>query len=313
MKLIIQIPCYNEEETLLITLNDLPKKIEGIDKLEYQIINDGSTDNTSNVAKEWGVHHIVESKVNQGLAIAFMKGVHHALKNGADIIVNTDADNQYCASDIPKLIQPILDGYSDIVIGERPIDETEHFSPTKKKLQRFGSMIVRFFSNTNIVDAPSGFRAISRDAAIKLNVFNRYTYTLEMIIQAGQNGLNISSIPINTNEDLRPSRLMNSQIQYINRSMLTILRMSMVYSPFKFFILSGSLFIFLAFILFVRWSYFYLSGDPGSHTPSIVVASLFTMCGFGLWGLGAITDLLAINRKILEDIQQSLRKELYDK
>ena len=187
MKLIIQIPCYNEAETLEIALNGLPKQIDGIDTIEYLIINDGSKDNTVEVAKNWGVHHIVNFKRNKGLAKGFMAGIDEALRQGADIVVNTDADDQYCGADIEKIVRPILDGKADIVIGARPIDETEHFSPLKKKLQHFGSWVVRKASNTDIPDAPSGFRAYSREAALQLNVVNEYTYTLEQIVQAGRN------------------------------------------------------------------------------------------------------------------------------
>ena len=207
MKLIIQIPCYNEAETLEIALNALPKQIDGIDEIEYLIINDGSKDNTVEVAKNWGVHHIVNFKQNRGLAKGFMAGLDACLRNGADIIVNTDADNQYCGDDIETIVRPILEGKADIVIGERPIDQTEHFSWLKKKLQHFGSWVVRKASNTNIPDAPSGFRAYSREAAMQMNVVNEYTYTLEQIVQAGRTKIAITSVPIRTNEELRPSRL----------------------------------------------------------------------------------------------------------
>ena len=220
MKLIIQIPCFNEAETLEIALNELPKKIEGIDTIEYLIINDGSKDSTVEVAKSWGVNYIVDFKTNKGLAKGFMAGLDACLRNGADIIVNTDADNQYCGADIEKLVRPILEGKSDIVIGERPIDSTEHFSPLKKKLQHFGSWVVRKASKTNVPDAPSGFRAYSREAAMRMNVVNEYTYTLETIVQAGRNKMAISSVPIRTNEELRPSRLFNSMLGYVKKSML---------------------------------------------------------------------------------------------
>ena len=204
MKLIIQIPCYNEAETLEIALNDLPKHIDGVDEIEYLIINDGSKDNTVEVAKRWGVNYVVNFKQNKGLAKGFMAGLDACLRNGADIIVNTDADNQYVGKDIAKLIQPILDGKADMVVGERPIDETEHFSPLKKKLQHFGSWVVRKASRTDIPDAPSGFRAYSREAAMRMNVVNEYTYTLETIVQAGRNKMAITSVPIRTNGELRP-------------------------------------------------------------------------------------------------------------
>ncbi len=237
MKLIIQIPCYNEAETLEIALNDLPKKIDGIDEIEYLIINDGSKDNTVQVAKDWGVHYVVNFKKNKGLAKGFMAGIDACLRNGADIIVNTDADNQYNGEDIEKLVRPILEEKADIVIGERPIDDTEHFSPLKKKLQHFGSWTVRVASKTDIPDAPSGFRAYSRDAAMRLNVTNEYTYTLETIIQAGRNKIAMESVPVRTNPELRKSRLFSSMFGYVKRSMVTIVRSFMMYKPLRFFTL----------------------------------------------------------------------------
>lgn len=212
MKLIIQIPCYNEEKTLEIALNDLPKQIDGIDEIEYLIINDGSADKTVEVAVNWGVHYVVSFTRNKGLAKGFMAGLDACLRHGADIIVNTDADDQYCGADIEKLVRPILDGRADIVIGERPIDQTQHFSTLKKKLQHLGSWVVRKASDTDIPDAPSGFRAFSRDAALHINVVNEYTYTLEMIVQAGRNKMAIMSVPIRTNAELRPSRLFHSML-----------------------------------------------------------------------------------------------------
>ena len=224
MKLIIQIPCLNEAETLETALNDLPRQIQGIDTIEYLIINDGSQDDTVKVAKDWGVHYVVSFTKNKGLAKGFLAGIDACLKNGADIIVNTDADNQYCGADIEKLVRPILNGASDIVIGERPIDQTEHFSPLKKKLQHFGSWVVRVASNTDIPDAPSGFRAYSREAAMRLNVTNEYTYTLETIVQAGRERIAMDSVPIQTNAQLRPSRLFGSMFGYVKKSMVTIIR-----------------------------------------------------------------------------------------
>ncbi|MGD1864226.1 MAG: glycosyltransferase family 2 protein, partial [Phormidesmis sp.] len=207
IKLIIQIPCYNEENTLGVTLSELPRQVPGIACVEWLIVDDGSRDRTSEVAKEWGVDHIVRFSQNRGLAKGFMAGLEASLMAGADIIVNTDADNQYCAADIPKLVEPILAGHAQIVIGARPIQEIEHFSPAKKLLQRLGSWAVRVASRTTVADAPSGFRAISREAALELNVFNEYTYTLETIIQAGRKGMAVVSVPIRTNGYLRPSRL----------------------------------------------------------------------------------------------------------
>ena len=212
MKLMIQIPCFNEAGTLVIALNDLPRQIDGIDTIEYLIINDGSTDDTVKVARDWGVHHVVNFKRNKGLAKGFMAGIDECLRQGADIIVNTDADNQYCGADVETIVRPILEGRADIVIGERPIDATEHFSLLKKKLQHLGSWVVRKASNTDIPDAPSGFRAYSREAALRLNIVNEYTYTLEQIVQAGRNKMAIMSVPVRTNEELRPSSLVGSLV-----------------------------------------------------------------------------------------------------
>lgn len=241
MKLIIQIPCLNEAETLEVALNDLPKHIDGIDEIEYLIINDGSTDNTVEVAKNWGVQYVVNFKQNKGLARGFMAGLDACLRNGADIIVNTDADNQYCGADIEKLVRPILDGKADIVIGERPIDDTAHFSPLKKKLQHIGSWTVRVASKSDIPDAPSGFRAYSKEAALRLNVVNQYTYTLETIVQAGHEKFAMTSVPIRTNDELRPSRLFSSMFGYIKKSVVTIARSFMMYKPLRFFGLIGTI------------------------------------------------------------------------
>lgn len=272
MKLIIQIPCYNEAETLEIALNDLPKEIEGIDTIEYLIIDDGCTDKTVEVARKWGVHHVVGFTKNKGLAKGFMAGMDACLRNGADIIVNTDADNQYCAEDISKLIRPILEHKADIVIGERPIDDTEHFSWLKKKLQHFGSWVVRKASHTDIPDAPSGFRAFSRDAAMRINVINDYTYTLETIVQAGRNKMAIVSVPVRTNPELRKSRLFHSMFGYIKKSILTILRALMMYKPLYCFTLVAAVPAIIGFLIGIRFLVFYFNGrgspvaDAGVHT-----------------------------------------------
>ncbi len=267
MKLIIQIPCYNEAETLEIALNDLPKKIDGIDEIEYLIINDGSKDNTVQVAKDWGVHYVVNFKKNKGLAKGFMAGIDACLRNGADIIVNTDADNQYNGEDIEKLVRPILEEKADIVIGERPIDDTEHFSPLKKKLQHFGSWTVRVASKTDIPDAPSGFRAYSRDAAMRLNVTNEYTYTLETIIQAGRNKIAMESVPVRTNPELRKSRLFSSMFGYVKRSMVTIVRSFMMYKPLRFFTLIGGIFLLIGLALGIRFLvYFCMGAGTGAYS-----------------------------------------------
>lgn len=308
MKLIIQIPCYNEAETLEIALNDLPKQIEGIDEIEYLIINDGSRDNTVEVAMNWGVHYVVNFTRNKGLAKGFMAGLNACLKYGADIIVNTDADNQYCGDDIEKLVRPILDGQADIVIGARPIDDTEHFSPLKKKLQHFGSWVVRKASNTDIPDAPSGFRAFSREAALRLNVVNEYTYTLETIVQAGRNRMAIMSVPIRTNGELRPSRLFHSMFGYIKKSMLTIVRAYLMYKPLRFFFYLGLIPMLAGLVMGIRYIVFICMGQATGHIQSLIFASMTILLGVMCWMIGIQADLIASNRKILEEVQYNMRK-----
>ncbi len=312
MKLIIQIPCLNEAETLEIALNDLPKHIDGIDTIEYLIINDGSRDNTVEVARKWGVHHIVSFPKNKGLARGFMAGLDAALLQGADIIVNTDADNQYCGADIEKLIQPILKGEAEVVIGERPIDETEHFSPLKKKLQHLGSFAVRKASKTDIPDAPSGFRAFSRDAAMHMNVVNEYTYTLETIVQAGRNRMAITSVPIRTNPELRSSRLFHSMFSYVKRSMLTILRAFMMYKPLLCFTLEGAVPFLIGLGIGIRFLFFYFTVGGSGHVQSLILACTLMLMGFMTFVIGLQADVIASNRKILEDVQYHLRRMEYD-
>ena len=315
VKLIIQIPCYNEEETLPGTLQELPRQVEGVDEVEWLIINDGSTDRTVEVARENGVDHVVDFRRNQGLARGFMAGLDAAVKAGADIIVNTDADNQYCAADIPKLIAPVVAGEAEMVIGERPIARRKDFSLMKKALQKLGSYVVRLASGTDVPDATSGFRAISREAALKLNVFNEYTYTLETIIQAGRKGMGISSVPIRTNEYTRPSRLVRSIPSYVRRSMVTIFRISILYHPFRFFVRLGIPPFLFGFLLCVRWLVLTQWIDPmydiptsSSRAPSLVVAAIGILLGVQLWIFGLIADLMAANRLLLEDIQLQQRR-----
>ena len=308
MKLIIQVPCYNEAETLEVALNDLPKHIDGIDEIEYLIINDGSKDNTVEVARNWGVHYIVNFKQNKGLAKGFMAGMDACLRNGADIIVNTDADNQYCGEDIEKLVRPILNGEADMVIGERPIDQTEHFSPLKKKLQHLRSWVVRKASKTDIPDAPSGFRAYSREAALSLNVVNEYTYTLETIVQAGRNKVALTSVPIRTNAELRPSRLFSSMFGYVKKSMLTIIRAYLMYRPLMFFTTVGSIIALVGIILGVRFLVFFAQGAGAGHIQSLILASMLIMMGMMTGVVGLLADVISANRKILEDIQKRVRK-----
>lgn len=313
MKLIIQIPCYNEADTLEIALNDLPKHVEGIDAVEYLVINDGSTDNTVAVAKDWGVHYIVSFKRNKGLAKGFMAGVNECLRQGADIIVNTDADDQYCGEDIDKLVRPILNGQADIVIGERPINQTEHFSPLKKKLQHFGSWVVRKASNTDIPDAPSGFRAYSREAALRLNVVNEYTYTLEQIVQAGQNRMAIMSVPVRTNAQLRPSRLFHSMFGYIKKSMVTIVRTYLMYKPLRFFTVVGSVPLMIGMMTGIRYLGYFFHGVGDGHIQSLLLAVMMILLGFMIGIVGLQADVIAANRKLLEDIRYEVKKKNYEK
>jgi glycosyltransferase involved in cell wall biosynthesis len=302
MKLIIQMPCYNEAETLGVALSALPRQVEGFDEVEWLIINDGSEDDTVEVAKKYGVDHIVSFNKNQGLAKVFMTGIRECLKKGADVIVNTDADNQYNADDIPKLVQPILKGKADYVVGARPIDETDHFSPTKKFLQKLGSWVVRKASGTDIPDAPSGFRAISRECAKQLNVYNEYTYTLETIIQAGQKNMAITSVPVRTNEDLRPSRLVKSIPSYLKNSILTIVRIFVVYKPFRFFMIIGLIIFGLGFLIGLRFLYYYFTGNGAGHVQSLILSGALMGMGFQTGLIAFVADLLSVNRKLLEDI-----------
>ena len=313
MKLIIQIPCYNEAETLAIALGALPREVEGFDTVEWLIINDGSTDDTVKVAKACGVDHIVDFKHNQGLAKGFMAGIKECLRQGADVIVNTDADNQYEAKDIPKLVKPILEHKAEYVIGARPIDKTEHFSPAKKFLQKLGSWVVRKASRTDIPDAPSGFRAMSRECAMQLNVYNNYTYTLETIIQAGQKNMAITSVPIRTNEDLRPSRLLSSIPNYIKKSVVTIVRISVVYKSFQFFMSIAAVLFALGLILGLRYLYFYFTGDGSGHVQSVILAGVLMGMGFQTGLIAFIADLLSVNRKLLEELRVEQMKASLEK
>ncbi|GHS95117.1 glycosyl transferase [Synergistales bacterium] len=312
IKLIIQIPCYNEEKSLPTTIGALPRHIDGVDKIEFLVIDDGSRDDTVNVARRLGVDHIVSLKKNSGLAVAFVDGLDACLSLGADIIVNTDADNQYCADDIEKLVRPILDGQADIVIGARAVENTEHFSWLKKKLQRLGSRIVRYASNTDIPDAPSGFRAFSRDAAMRINVISEYTYTLETIIQAGRRHMAIISVPIRTNAPMRESRLFKSMWQYIKRSMLTIIRVFTMYKPMTLFMITGVLFFAAGFLIGLRYLlYLFFAESPGAHVQSLLLSVAFMLIGVQTVTMAMLADLISANRKILEDVQYRVKKMFY--
>ena len=307
-KLIIQIPCYNEAGTLGITLEALPREIEGVECVEWLVIDDGSRDSTVQVALEYGVDHIVRLPNNRGLAQAFKAGIEECLKQGADIIVNTDADNQYCADDIPKLVAPIVNGHAEMVVGERPIADTPHFSGVKKLLQKVGSWVVRQVSQADVADAPSGFRAISRATAMQLNVFNEYTYTLETLIQAGQKNMAVTSVPIRTNADLRPSRLFKSIPAYVSRSATTIVRIFMTYRPLHFFGIPGVSLCVASLLICCRYLVFYMAGSGAGHIQSLILAGI--LMGAGLLGIvvGLIGDLVSVNRKLLEKIDLRIRQ-----
>ena len=307
MKLIIQIPCYNEEVALPVTLSQLPKHIDGIDEIEVLIINDGSKDKTVEVAKSLGVKHIVEMPHNCGLAKAFVAGINTALSLDADIIVNTDADNQYCADDIEKLIKPILNGSADIVIGSRPVSKIQHFSLMKKMLQKLGSFVMRLISSTEVEDAPSGFRAFSRNAAIQLNVFDNYTYTLETIIQARAKGLVLECVPINVNPDLRKSKLVKNIFDYVRRSMFTMIRMFIIYRPFRFFAILAGLFLLLGTLIGLRFLYYYFVGSGAGHIQSLILSAILIITGVQVAVIAVLSELMSINRKLLEDIQRRLK------
>jgi glycosyltransferase involved in cell wall biosynthesis len=303
MKLIIQIPCFNEAETLAIALAALPRQVPGFDIVEWLVIDDGSQDSTVEVAKANGVDHIVRHPRNQGLARAFMTGLDSCLHLGADVIVNTDADNQYNADDIPALTAPIVTRRADIVVGARPIEANQHFSLAKKLLQKLGSWVVRVASNTDIPDAPSGFRAMSRSAAQRLMVFNDYTYTLETIIQAGQKNMAITSVPIRVNEDLRPSRLVRSIPSYIQRSIVTIVRIFIIYRPFRFFASIGAVLFGAGFLIGLRFLWHYFHGEGEGHIQSLILAGALLLMGFQTFLVAFLADLLAANRGLIEDLR----------
>jgi glycosyltransferase involved in cell wall biosynthesis len=308
MKLIIQIPCFNEAPTLPIALAALPRRVLGFDQVEWLIVDDGSQDDTVGVARACGVDHVVRHSGNLGLARAFTTGLEACLARGADVIVNTDADNQYNAADIPALVRPICDGKADIVVGARPIDEIGHFSAIKKLLQKLGSWVVRTASRTDIPDTTSGFRAYSRVAAQRLSVFSNYTYTLETIIQAGQGNIAITSVPIRVNADLRPSRLVKSIRSYVTHSISTIVRIFIIYRPATFFGLLGGALLSVGVIVGARFLYFLATRDGTGHIQSLILASILIGAGFQTVLVAIIADLLATNRKLLEDIRFMMRR-----
>jgi len=307
IKLIIQIPCYNEEHSLPVVLGELPRNVPGVDVVEWLVIDDGSTDKTVEIARNHGVDHIVSHTKNLGLASAFMTGIHASLEHNADIIVNTDADNQYKSKYIPELIKPILDNKAEFVVGARSIDNIESFSSIKKILQKLGSWSVRIASGTDISDAPSGFRAITKNAAKKLNVFSKYTYTLETIIQAGKKGIAITSVPVETNSDLRPSRLLRSIPSYIIQSIITIIRIFVVYRPFRFFASIGFILCLIGITLLIRFFIYYFIGQGGGHVQSVIISGILIGIGFNTILIAFIADLISVNRRLLEKIKYTIK------
>lgn len=308
-KLIIQIPCFNEEQTLASTLAALPREVAGFTSVEWLVIDDGSTDRTVEIARQAGAHHIVSLPHNQGLARAFMAGLEAGLKAGADVIINTDGDGQYDASSIPDLLQPILAGTAQIVVGARPIMDNRDFSFAKKLLQRLGSAVVQFASGTNVADAPSGFRAIHRNAALRLCVFNNFTYTQETIIQAGRSGIPIASVPIKVHPTQRPSRLVKSIPAYIWRSVVTILRIFVLYKPLRFFFVTGSLLLLPGMIIGLRFLWYYFVNGGVGKVQSLVLSAILILGAMIVFAAGVLADLIAANRILLEEVRTRLLKE----
>lgn len=308
MKLIIQIPCFNEAGALPTTLAALPREVPGCDSVEWLVIDDGSRDDTAAVARALGVDHVVCHQTNRGLATAFMTGLDKAVALGADIVLNTDADNQYDARDIPQLVAPIIRGDADLVIGARPIASTLHFSWLKKRLQRLGSLVVRMASGTDVEDAPSGFRAMTRDVAMRLNVFNNYTYTIETLIQAGRSNIRVLSVPVRTNADLRPSRLVRGMFDYVGRSLATIVRIFATYRSLTFFWLVSLAFTGIGLIAGVRYLILKAMGFGEGHVQSVILAAACVTIGLITFVLGFLADLISINRRLLERIEWRLRR-----
>jgi len=312
MKLIIQIPCYNEAETLPLVLADIPKQIDGISEIETLVVDDGSTDGTSEIAKEHNVTHIVRHTKNLGLAFTFRRAIDEALKNGADIIVNLDGDNQYKAGDIPKLIAPILEGTADFVIGDRNTDSISHFSPTKKFLQRVGSRVIRVLSRTSVRDATSGFRAFSREAAFKVTILSHYTYTLESILQANVKGLAVTNVSVSTNPKTRESRLMKNIRSYLMFSVATIIRVFTMYNPLRVFLDFGVFFITVGILLGVRFLYYYLMVGGEGKIQSLILAAIFIIVGVTIALVGLLADIIQFNRRLLEDVLIRLKRLEFD-
>jgi glycosyltransferase involved in cell wall biosynthesis len=308
MRLIIQVPCYNEEQTLPVTLRALPRRVEGFSSVEWLVVDDGSDDRTVEIARSEGVDYVVRLRRHLGLAKAFRIGLEACLASGADVIVNTDADNQYCADDIPGLVRPILERTADVVVGARGIDAMSHLSRTRRTLQKLGSWAVRWASSTSVTDAPSGFRALSRDAATRINVFDPYTYTLEMLIQAGQKGLRVASVPVRVNAPLRRSRLVRSVPDYVVRSTLTIVRMFVVYRPFRFFALMGACLLFVGVTSLVVSQTAFARSHGDAERWLLFLSAIGAGLGAQALLAGLIADIVGVNRRLIEDVQYRLRR-----
>jgi glycosyltransferase involved in cell wall biosynthesis len=307
VKLIVQIPCFNEEKTLPVTLKGLPERLKGIDTIEVLVVDDGSTDRTVEVAKKAGVHHIVRMTNHKGLAEVFLHGMDASLRLGADIIVNTDADNQYYGGDIQKLVDPILSGEADMVIGTRNIKDIEHFSFIKKRLQSLGSWVVRQLSGTRVPDTTSGFRAFSREAALRLNVVSKFTYTLETVIQAGKKNIALTHVPVRTNKQLRKSRLFSSIPVYLKRSIFTMTRIYALYEPLKIFLWVGGILFGAGFLISLRYLYFYFQ-KSGGHIQSLILAAVLMIVGFQVGMIGLLSDIISANRRLIEEALYRIKK-----
>lgn len=302
MKLIVQIPAYNEEATIAQTLRDIPKKLDGVTAIETLVVDDGSTDNTADVARKAGATHIVQLKTHRGLSSAFTAGIDAAVRLGADIIVNTDADNQYNGADVARLVAPIVKGSTDVVIGDREVGKSEHMSPFKRFLQRLGSWTVGLASGLRVADVTSGFRAFSRDAALQINVFNPFTYTLETIIQSGNRNLGVQSVTVRTNAPTRPSRLYRGMGTYLRKSMATIFRIYTLYKPLKTFFAIGALLMLAGVGIGLRFLWYFIEGDRGGHVQSLILSAVFLIVGFQTLLIGLIADLISVNRRLSEEV-----------
>src|SRR5881227_3066953 len=308
MKLIVQIPAYNEESTIAQTLRDIPKRIDGFTAVETLVIDDGSSDKTAEAARKAGATHLVQLKNHRGLSAAFVAGINAALRLGADVIVNTDADNQYAAADIAKLVAPIVRGSAEVVIGDREVATSEHMSAFKKSLQRLGSWTVGKASGVSVADVTSGFRAFSREAAMQINVFNPFTYTLETIIQSGARNLGVVSVPVRTNATTRPSRLYSGVGTYLRKSVATIFRIYTLYKPLKTFFAIGAALLTLGAILGARFLWHFAEGDRAGHIQSLILAAVFLIVGFQTMLIGLVADLISVNRRLSEEVLIRLRR-----